>query len=180
MMAGGNKLQQLLVIVLFCVLCSGGSTTFPGSWWQNGGFLWPPSKVQSGNRSPANTKALPAEPQYNRAFQQTFGGIQLENHSSEQVKLSPEESPPQEVFADDGGGGSELKGVTDPPANPPPSESKAGRFGRGAVVVDSVPCAPVGKEFLLKGGTAVDAALAVLFCNGVVTSESMGIGGGFL
>jgi gamma-glutamyltranspeptidase len=29
-------------------------------------------------------------------------------------------------------------------------------------------------------GTAVDAALATLFCNGVVHSQSMGIGGGFL
>ena len=29
-------------------------------------------------------------------------------------------------------------------------------------------------------GTAVDAALATLFCNGVVHSQSMGIGGGFI
>ena len=28
--------------------------------------------------------------------------------------------------------------------------------------------------------TAVDAALATLFCNGVVHSQSMGIGGGFI
>ena len=33
---------------------------------------------------------------------------------------------------------------------------------------------------LAKRGTAVDAAVAVLFCNGVVTSQSMGIGGGFI
>ena len=36
------------------------------------------------------------------------------------------------------------------------------------------------RDILARGGTAVDTAIAVLFCNGVVTSQSMGIGGGFL
>ena len=36
------------------------------------------------------------------------------------------------------------------------------------------------RNLLLLNGTAVDAALATLFCNGVVHSNSMGIGGGFL
>ena len=32
---------------------------------------------------------------------------------------------------------------------------------------------------MLEGGYAVDAALAALFCNGVYTVQSMGLGGGF-
>ena len=44
------------------------------------------------------------------------------------------------------------------------------------VAADAAPCAPVGVSILEAGGTAVDAAVATLFCNGVVHSESMGIG----
>ena len=36
------------------------------------------------------------------------------------------------------------------------------------------------RDVLKRNGTAVDAAIASLICNGVYSSQSMGIGGGFL
>jgi len=85
------------------------------------------------------------------------------------------------VFADDAGGaGVPLLSAINPLKPAQPSPSKEGHFSHSAVAVDSIPCSAVGRDILAKGGTAVDTAVAVLFCNGVVTSESMGIGGGFL
>ncbi|KAL1494054.1 hypothetical protein ABEB36_009714 [Hypothenemus hampei] len=70
------------------------------------------------------------------------------------------------------------------PSNPtkplPPSNSILRVFKKAAVCADSVICAQVGKDILEKNGTAVDAAIATLFCNGMVTMQSMGLGGGFL
>lgn len=36
------------------------------------------------------------------------------------------------------------------------------------------------RNILSKGGSVVDATLASMFCNGVVNSQSMGLGGGFI
>ncbi|KAG8325906.1 hypothetical protein J6590_054930 [Homalodisca vitripennis] len=36
------------------------------------------------------------------------------------------------------------------------------------------------RDILAKNGSAVDAAVAALFCNGVVNMQSMGLGGGFI
>lgn len=38
----------------------------------------------------------------------------------------------------------------------------------------------VFREILARNGTVADSALATLFCNGILTMQSMGIGGGFV
>ncbi|XP_023321317.1 glutathione hydrolase 1 proenzyme isoform X2 [Eurytemora carolleeae] len=60
------------------------------------------------------------------------------------------------------------------------SNSVAKKFKKAVVASDGSPCATVGSQLLEEGGTAVDAAVAALLCNGVYSSQSMGIGGGFL
>ncbi|CAG0890582.1 unnamed protein product [Darwinula stevensoni] len=55
-----------------------------------------------------------------------------------------------------------------------------GRYKNAAVCADATPCATIGKEILQKNGSAVDAAIAAMLCDGVVNAHSMGIGGGFV
>jgi len=90
--------------------------------------------------------------------------------------------PDEYNFADDAGGGGTgpLMSAQNPLLTAKPSPSVEGHFSHSAVAVDSVPCSNIGRNILARGGTAVDSAVAILFCNGVVTSQSMGIGGGFL
>lgn len=49
----------------------------------------------------------------------------------------------------------------------------------GAVASSGHGCSDIGVSILKKGGNAVDAAIATLFCEGITLSESMGLGGGF-
>ncbi|KOC63852.1 Gamma-glutamyltranspeptidase 1 [Habropoda laboriosa] len=67
----------------------------------------------------------------------------------------------------------------DPETVLPPSASKLRVFKHAAVCADGAPCAVVGKSMLEKNGSAVDAAIAAMICNGLVNMQSMGIGGGF-
>ncbi|XP_071855674.1 scoloptoxin SSD14 isoform X1 [Bombus fervidus] len=67
----------------------------------------------------------------------------------------------------------------DPETLLPPSWSKLKIFKRGAVCADAALCASIGKSILEKNGSAVDATITAMICNGLVNMQSMGIGGGF-
>ncbi|XP_052463280.1 glutathione hydrolase 5 proenzyme [Carassius gibelio] len=51
-------------------------------------------------------------------------------------------------------------------------------FTHGAVSADSARCSNIGRDILLEGGSAVDAAIAALLCTSLVNPQSMGLGGG--
>jgi len=68
----------------------------------------------------------------------------------------------------------------DPKWDPEESDSELGLFDYAAVSVDSIPCAKIGKDVMLMGGNAIDSSIATMYCNTVVNSQSMGIGGGFI
>ncbi|CAG7728227.1 unnamed protein product [Allacma fusca] len=70
---------------------------------------------------------------------------------------------------------------SDPPDElPPPSYSKLGHYSKAAISCDAPKCAEIGKKVLMEKGTIADAAIATLLCVGVIHSQSMGVGGGFL
>ncbi|GFG33537.1 hypothetical protein Cfor_03444 [Coptotermes formosanus] len=60
----------------------------------------------------------------------------------------------------------------DPTSPLPPSDSELGIYWNAAVATNG--------DILMKNGSAVEAAIAALFCEGVVCLQSMGLGGGFL
>lgn len=59
-----------------------------------------------------------------------------------------------------------------------PSSSQLGIYDHAAITTDTVQCAAIGKKMLMKGGSAIDAAIASLNCMAVVIPESLGLGGG--
>lgn len=65
--------------------------------------------------------------------------------------------------------------VLPPPTAPPGNE---GPYDRAAIASDAGPCSEVGKNILEMNGSAVDIAVATMFCLGVVNMHSTGIGGG--
>jgi len=108
--------------------------------------------------------------------------------AAEQLRTSPvtiNQDVVQVDYPGAPGGGFSVRGLPppntpDPQVDPPPSESVMGRYEYAAVSVDSIPCATVGKDVMLRGGNAYDSSIATMYCNSVINSQSMGLGGGFI
>ena len=69
---------------------------------------------------------------------------------------------------------------TPKPILPPPTGSPGadGPYRHAVVASDAGPCSDIGRDILKKGGSAVDSAIAALFCVGVYNMHSAGVGGG--
>ena len=57
-------------------------------------------------------------------------------------------------------------------------KSFGGPYKNRVVAKDTRQCSEIGKDILNANGSAVDAAIAAMFCPGVVSMHSSGIGGG--
>ncbi|XP_073832158.1 scoloptoxin SSD14 [Musca autumnalis] len=83
-----------------------------------------------------------------------------------------------------GGGGNRIDSKWLIPPNvevpQPPSMSTLHVYSDAAVCSDKSVCSNIGKMLLQQGGNAIDAVIGSLLCNGLVTMQSMGIGGGVI
>ncbi|CAJ0580253.1 unnamed protein product, partial [Mesorhabditis spiculigera] len=61
---------------------------------------------------------------------------------------------------------------------PAPSITPLGKYAKATVAADNQICSEIGRNVLLAGGNAADAAVAALFCLGATDAHSSGLGGG--
>ena len=66
----------------------------------------------------------------------------------------------------------------DEPNKPDKPPSLGGPYPRQAVATDTDKCSRIGNDTLARNGSAVDAAIAAMFCLGVINMHSSGVGGG--
>lgn len=64
------------------------------------------------------------------------------------------------------------------PEWPAPTTTPMGVYTRAAVTADNGFCSEIGRDMMVQGGNAVDAAIGTLICTGLLDAQNSGIGGG--